>query len=481
VDLLLSDIFLTYGAQVALGKTKLRRLDADWFVQQQRADLVEVLQQAVTENRIAETVKSLPPQHPGYAKLRDALVRYRHLAARGGWPTIPEGGALRPGDHDARVPQLRARLQVTGEFTAPPAPSGRSRRPARVPAGDPTFYDPALVRAAKKFQQRHGLQLDGVIGGNSLAALNVSVETRVQQVMVNMHRWRALPPNLGARHIDVNIPDFTLSVSEHDHPVLTMKVVVGKMLEEHSTPTFSAQMTYLVLNPYWYVPKNIAEKELFPQSRKDPHYFAKNNFVLRRVAVNEKKTADPNAVADAPPSAKTYQYLLRQEPGPKNALGRVKFMFPNDYGVYLHDTPAKELFRRVVRTFSHGCIRIEKPIELAEYLLRDSGQWPRDAILAKLEEQKQKTVWLPEALPVYIQYWTAWVDDDGVTQFRNDIYGYDNVPGAQLPVKTPQPQPAASAPEVHPSSPREQSPPAPAPAETSVEPRRQDPEPSVVN
>jgi murein L,D-transpeptidase YcbB/YkuD len=255
-----------------------------------------------------------------------------------------------------------------------------------------------------------------------------------------------------------------------------MKVVVGKMLERRTTPAFSAQMTHLVLNPYWYVPKSIAEQELFPLSRKDPHYFAQHNFTVRRVPVGEKQVSDPNAVDGTRASTKVYRYLLRQEPGPKNALGRVKFMFPNAYGVYLHDTPSKELFNRTVRTFSHGCIRVEKPLELAEYVLRETANWDRAAILAAIERQKQQSVWLPEPIPVYIQYRTAWVDRDGTVQFRNDIYGYDGLPDVSLPitvVRNPRPDiqpetPPAVLPEVPPATPRESQPVSPSEAKTTM-------------
>ncbi|MBI3758060.1 MAG: L,D-transpeptidase family protein [Deltaproteobacteria bacterium] len=491
-DLLCTDTFLTYGAQVALGKSNLKGLSAEWFAKEQRADLVEVLQQAIIAKHILDALKTLPPSYPGYVKLRAALAQHRDLAARGGWPSIPAGFDLRPGGHDERVPQIRERLRVTGELEAtPPHPSRSSHAPPQ--AHD--VYEPTLVRAVKTFQRRHGLDPDGVVGGLTLAALNVPAETRIQQLMVNMHRWRALPPNLGARHIDVNIPNFALTVFEQDRPILSMKVVVGKMIEQRTTPTFRAYMTHVVLNPYWYVPKSIAEKELFPLARKDPRYFAKHNFVVRRVAVGEKQLADPNATDGSTTSTKVYQYLLRQEPGPKNSLGRIKFMFPNDYGVYLHDTPSKELFKRVVRTFSHGCIRVEKPVDLAEYVLRDAKQqWTRDALLATFDQQKQKTVWLSESIPVYIHYWTAWVDDGATVQFRNDIYGYDNVPGAQLPVaivNRPRPEPNTEAPpipqpDLSPQPPDMQlQPPAtlqPAPPpDTQHNPPQQESSPSVVN
>ncbi len=474
-DLLCTDTFLTYGAQVALGKSNLRGLSAEWFAKEQRTDLVEMLQQAITAQHVADALKALPPVHSGYIKLRAALMRYRALATRGGWPLIPAGFDLHPGGHDERAPRIRERLRVTGDLEpTPPSPSRSSHTPSQEKVRD--LYDPILERAVKTFQRRHGLDPDGVVGGLTLAALNVPVETRIQQLMVNMHRWRALPPDLGARHIDVNIPNFALTVFEEERPILSMKVVVGKMIEQRTTPTFRAYLTHVVLNPYWYVPKSIAEKELFPLARKDPQYFAKHNFVIRRITVGEKQMADPNAPSGSTTSTKVYQYVLRQEPGPKNSLGRIKFMFPNDYGVYLHDTPSKELFKRVVRTFSHGCIRVEKPVDLAEYVLHDPTQrWTRDAILAALDKQKQKTVWLSEAIPVYIHYWTAWVDDNGVVQFRNDIYGYDNVPGAQLPVtivKNLRPAPNTEA------SPVLQ----PAPlSDTPQNPQQQESSPSVVN
>jgi murein L,D-transpeptidase YcbB/YkuD len=297
--------------------------------------------------------------------------------------------------------------------------------------------------------------MDGAVGAVTVAALNVPADIRVRQIATNMERWRMLPQELGQRYIAVNIPNFALEVVENGQPVLPMKVVVGKMMEKQNTPIFSAFMTHLVLNPYWYVPKSIAEKELFPLSRKDPQYFAKHNFQVRRVVVGEKQLPDQNAFGGATMTTKVYEYRLRQGPGPKNSLGRVKFMFPNSHGVYLHDTPSKELFNRTVRTFSHGCIRVEKPLDLAEYILRDTARWTRQAILATLEQQKEQTVWLPEPIPVYIQYWTASVDPDGIEQFRSDIYEYDRLPGTRLPTSKPSPPPVEVQPKPQPPLPLE--------------------------
>jgi murein L,D-transpeptidase YcbB/YkuD len=444
LDLLLTDTFLTYGAHLSVGKSNLDVMDAQWFEKRQKTDLPQALQKALSAGQLEETLKALSPQHAGYVQLRGALARYREIAAHGGWPLLPPGFDLRPGDHDARIPTLRTRLRITGDLKGQAKSEidssekhSKNYKAPKKKTSEGDEYDTILVQAVKAFQRRHGLGPDGIIGGGTFAALNVSVETRMQQLIMNMERWRALPQNLGARHIDVNIPNFTLDVVENERSILRMKVVVGKMIEKRNTPAFTAQMTHVVLNPSWYVPKSIAEEELFPLSRKNPHYFSEHKFSIRRVEVGEKHLPDPNASDGSMISAKVYQYFLKQAPGPKNALGRVKFMFPNPYGIYLHDTPSRDLFNRTVRTYSHGCIRVEKPIDLAEYLLRGNTKWTRESILSTIDQQKEKTVWLPEAIPVYVQYWTAWVDADGIVQFRNDIYGYDNAPGAQLPITTP--------------------------------------------
>lgn len=452
LDLLFTDAFLTYSTHLSVGKTNFDALDTQWFEARQKTDLPEALQKALSARQLQKTLEALSPQHDGYIRLRDALARYRDLAASGGWPRIPAGFDLRPGDHDARIPILRARLQLTGDLekqepinaVSSEKHSHKSEKARKKKYSGSDEYEDSLVHAVKAFQRRHGLGADGVIGGGTLAALNVSVETRIQQILMNMERWRMLPHDLGKRRVEVNIPNFTLDVVENEKSTLHMKVVVGKMLEKRTTPTFSASMTHVVLNPYWHVPKSIAEEELFPLSRKNPRYFSDHKFIVRRVEAGEKQVPAPNASDGSMVSTKVYKYLLKQAPGPKNALGRVKFMFPNPHGVYLHDTPSKDLFNRTVRTYSHGCIRVEKPVDLAEHLLRENAKWTRESILSTINQQKEKTVWLPEAVPVYIQYWTAWVDTDGAVQFRNDIYGYDEAPGAKLPVtspKNPRPDP----------------------------------------
>lgn len=446
LDFLLTDAFFRYGADVSLGQVNLDSLEEKWFTKNDETDLVPSLHAAISAARIADTIRSLPPQQAGYVRLRDALARYRDIATRGGWPTIPAGPSLTLEATGERVAKLRARLIADGDL-APSAsldtlapllgtPGKHSQEPAPT-----AIFDQDLELAVKKFQKRHGLQDHGVVNKETLNALNISAETRTRQIAANMSRWRSLPHDMGRRYIAVNVPNFMLEVVENNQRVLDMKVVVGKMIEERATPTFSAKMSYVVLNPYWYVPKNIAEKELWPIHQRNPNYFDRNNFDIHRIPVGYKQVADPNAADGAKKSVRVYDYVIRQGPGPKNALGKVKFMFPNPYSVYLHDTPSKDLFNRTVRAFSHGCIRIEKPIDLAEYVLRDTPNGSKKAIQATLRRAKEQTVYLPEPLPVHIQYWTAWVDDEGALQFRNDIYHYDRLtPGARLPKAPPEPR-----------------------------------------
>ena len=438
LDFLLTDAFLRYGADASLGDVNLDSLNEKWFEKHGEADLVLALQDALLTNTIEATLKSFPPQQEGYIKLREVFTQYQAIASQGGWPTVPTGVTLQVGDYGEPVATLQARLHASGDVAAasptvasPVHTASTEKRGTIAVPKEEAIFDEGTEQAVKNFQRRHNLSVNGMVNKETLAALNVSADIRARQIARNLERWRRLPKDLGNRYIAVNVPDFMLEVVENDHPVMDMKVVVGKIMQERTTPTFSAPMKYVVLNPYWNVPKNIAQKELLPLSRKNSQYLARNNFTVRRIPVGEKQVPDPNAADGSMVSVKTYEYSLRQGPGPKNALGRVKFMFPNDHSVYLHDTPSKDLFNRTVRAFSHGCIRIEKPIDLAEYLLQGTPKGSRNAIQATLKRNKEQTVWLPEPVPVHIQYWTAWVEDDGSLQFRHDIYGYDRLPGTR--------------------------------------------------
>jgi murein L,D-transpeptidase YcbB/YkuD len=422
LDLLATDAFLILGSHLLAGRINPETIDPEWMANRREADLADVLQKALDANRIEAAMKDLLPQQPGYGRLKEALLKYRQLAAGGGWPSVPEGPKMQAGARGPRVAALRSRLKDEGYLSDDAA-------------ADEQLFDHLLDQAVRQFQQHHGLDVDGVVGPATLGALNLSAQDRVRQLEVNLERWRWLPQELGQQHILVNIASFELDVVEGGQPVLVMKVVVGR--DYRRTPVFSDKMTYLVLSPYWNVPLNIAVEDKLPLIKKDPAYLAKQNMRLFQGWGVNTKEIDPLTVDWSKITAKSFSYRLRQEPGAWNALGKVKFMFPNKFNVYLHDTPSRELFARPERTFSSGCIRLEKPIDLAQYLLRDDPSWTREQILAAIDKREEQTVQLPKRVPVHLLYWTAWVTEDGTVNFRKDIYGRDKLVAAALEEKPP--------------------------------------------
>jgi murein L,D-transpeptidase YcbB/YkuD len=396
LDLLLSDAFLAFAAHLRNGKVNPAAIYRDCALKPDAADLAQVLEEALAADRLREALAGLAPPHSGYARLREALGRYRRIAARGGSELVPPGPTLRAGDRGERIAALRARL----------AEAALSDAAEPVPPGEvPDVFDAPLEEAARGFQRRHGLESDGVVGPATLAELNQRAEDHISQLEVNLERWRWIPRDLGRRHVRVNIAAFRLEAVDEGRTALDMGVIVGKPYTR--TPIFSSAMNAVVLNPSWYVPQSIAANELLPRARKDPDYLRRGNYEVL-------------------PGSR-----LRQRPGPQNALGQIKFVFPNRFNVYLHDTPARTLFGQTVRTFSHGCIRIEKPFDLAVWVLGDDPRWTPEAIRAGIDAGKERTVKLSRAIPVHVAYWTAWVDDAGTLRLGPDVYGRD--PGvAQL-------------------------------------------------
>lgn len=400
LDLLLTHASLTLGGHLRHGRVNPSAVYRDCVYESTEVDLPSLLQRGLDEGRVREVLEELAPSHPVYQGLKLARGFYRGIVALGGWPMLPAGPSLKPDARDPRVEALRARMEASA-FVAG-APEGRD------------LYDAPLQAAVVAFQERNGLEPDGIVGPATLEALNVPADERLRQIEVNLERWRWLPRDLGRRYIAVNTAAFMLDVVEDGRTVLPMKVVVGKPATR--TPMFTGRMTYLVLAPYWNVPPSIARNEILPRVKRDPGYLSRNGYEM---------------------STTGGRVSIRQRPGANNALGRIKLMFPNRFNVYLHDTPSRSLFDRATRAFSHGCIRIEKPLELAEYLLRDQPEWTRERMLAVIAQGRERSVPLKEPLPVHVVYWTVWVDGAGVVQFRKDLYGRDAALAKALGLTTP--------------------------------------------
>jgi len=419
LELLLTHGALGYARDLSNGRVEPRRADPELFIEREAVDAPALLRAVADAPDPAPVLAALAPRRVEYRRLREALTLYRALAAGGGWPRVPalaEGvRKLTPGEGAALVPALRDRLRVTGEL------------PAGAPGpDDPHLYDPALAEAVRLFQARHGLAVDGVVGQNTLEALNVTAAERVRQIELNMERWRWMPDDLGPRYLFVNLAAFTLELWEGGSLTHMARVVVGTPYQR--TPVFSDRMTYLEVNPYWNVPPSIARNEMLPKLRKDPTYLARNGYTLFSGWSDTAVQLDATKIDWSRISPRAFPYKIRQEPGDRNALGRIKFMFPNQFDVYLHDTPSRNLFARANRTFSHGCIRVEHPLDLAERVLALTGTpgWDRARLDATVASGKRTVIPLKSALPIHLAYITAFVDDGGRVNFRSDIYDRDD-------------------------------------------------------
>ena len=425
LDVILTQLFVNCGSDLLNGRAQHPGYPPN------EVDFVALLESALAEHRSADALRHLAPQHRGYERLKAVLQEYRQLARNGGWPTVPEGPILRPSASGPRAAALRARLLATGDLAATPEQryGEKSKRSDHTGAS----FDYKVAEAVRYFQKRYGLPPDGSVGPATLAALNVPVSDRIRQLELNLERWRWLPSQLGNRYIWVNIPSYELRVMEsgtesdgtggRDRTTFKTRAIVGD--SEHPTPLLGAALTHLVLNPFWNIPRSIAVKEIIPAAVSDPQYFQKKNIRVLKGSGPDRREIDPRRINWAKASSAHLEYRFRQDPGPKNSLGRIKFVLPNPFGIYVHDTPGRQLFGKRKRQFSHGCIRIERANDLAEYLLRDSPRWHREEIEEALASGKAHFVPLPQSVPVYLTYFTAWVDEDGVLQFRDDMYGED--------------------------------------------------------
>jgi len=382
-ELMLTSQYFDYANKVWRGISEKQSKSLNWFIPRKKLDVLSLM-----DSMLKDTSSSFIKNgysHRQYNLLKEYLQQYRTLDQQNNWAEIKTNSkSFRKGDKSETIIAIRQRLNLLGDL-----PVNSSS----------TFFDQGLEDAVKNFQSRFGMKIDGVIGKEMIKQLNIQPENYIRQIIVNMERCRWVPNSLDKDYLVVNIPAFTLTAYEKDSVVFSMNVVVGQTV--HKTVIFNGDLKYIVFSPYWNVPPDILKKEILPGIKKDPNYLSKHNMEW---------------------NGKT----VRQKPGPDNSLGLVKFLFPNEYHIYLHDNPAKSLFNEHVRAFSHGCIRVANPKKLASYLLRKNPEWTEEKIDRAMKSGKEQYVTLKDEVPVYIAYLTAWVDRTGRLNLRKDIYNRDN-------------------------------------------------------
>ena len=408
-DILMTEALLRLGYHLSFGKVDPESFDAQWNYGRTlpRIDVTQEIEDAIASDTVYERIEALKPTHSLYRQLKQELARFRAMEKAGAASPLPAGPALTPGTSDARVPALRSRMVRTGDL-------------ADGSASDEQLYDAPLAAAVRRYQQRHGLEADGAIGASTIEELNVPVADRITQLRVNLDRGRVLLQDLPEQFVVVNIAGYTVYLIRGENIEWSARVQVGKTYRR--TPLFRSAIAYLVFNPTWTVPPGIIAADILPAARKDPAVITRKGLRVLDAAGHE---IDPATVDWSQFRSGNIPYTLRQDPGPTNALGRVKFMFPNPYQVYLHDTPSQTLFDRPDRAFSSGCVRVEHALDLAERVLADPARWNRDEIGRVIAAGQLQNVTLATKIPVLLAYWTAWVDPQGIVNFRRDVYGQD--------------------------------------------------------
>jgi len=398
-DLLATTAFFRYASDLSTGRIHPDEVQRDWHTNPPELDLVKALEDALARGDLARLIASLPPPHPGYARLCQGLGKLREIEAAGGWSTIPPGAKIGPGSRGERVALLRHRL---GDSS-----------PGET-------FDAALASSVRHFQTAHGIDADGVVSAQTLEELNVPAGERIRQVELNLERWRWIPRELGDPHVLVNIPGFDLELARSGAPSWRTRVVTGKAYTP--TPVFSDRIVSIVVHPPWNVPESIAVGEYLPDLRKDPRTLARQGFRLLEGSGDHPRELDPGSVNWRDVDAEHFPYRLRQNPGERNPLGQLKFDLTNDFHVYLHDTPAGGAFGRTDRDLSHGCIRVQNALELADQI---TSAAIREKVHEALEQPEERHIALEAKVPVHILYWTAWADEAGELHFGPDVYGFD--------------------------------------------------------
>ena len=407
LEMLLTDGFLLCGSHLVHGQVDPETIQSEWFIKGRVGDLAAALEKGLAAGDVPAALDSLRPANSFYRGIRKAHIEYAALAAAGGWPGFPPGPKIVKGDRGARVTVLRQILAAMGDVTEEAAP-------------EPELFDDALEAGLKRFQDRHGLEPDGAVGSATAAVLNTSAEERLKQLRANLERWRWITEELGERFVIVNVAGFEVGVFEAGQAVLLMPAIVGRAYRQ--TPDFSGKISTITFNPAWNVPPKLAREDILPKLKKDPSYLQKKGFRVFQNWSDGAREIDGGAVDWSQIKADSLSFKFRQDPGPQNALGRILFLFPNKFDVYMHDTPERYLFTQAVRDFSSGCIRIEKPLDLALYALGDDPSWTKERILDIIASGETKVIPIRKPIPVHILYWTAWLGADGRVQFRQDIY-----------------------------------------------------------
>ena len=415
LDLLLTLATLSYYHDSSFGRIQPRLENPELFSEAGKGNLTpqQILQEMTRTTSVTDVLDSLSPQHHYYQFLKQGLAKYRAIKAAGGWPVVPVGRTLRPGDHDESIIFVKKRLLTEGDY-----------REQNGEDGD-DVYTSELADAVRLFQRQHGLEGDAIIGPATYKRLQETVDDTIANIIINLARWRWMDHDLGAKYVMVNIADFNLVGVKENKTALQLNVVVGA--NRHQTPAFSGLIQYVELNPYWTVPVSIATNEELPALRKNSYHLKDRNVRLFSGWQDDAPEIDSTTIDWHRVSGRQMRnYRLRQDPGPGNALGYIKIVFPNKYSVYLHDTPSRNLFSQHKRNFSHGCIRVSTPEKLAGFLLEGTqNQWDEAKIIKEISLGKNKVLSLPVKIPVHLTYQTAWSDSSNIVHFNTDIYDRD--------------------------------------------------------